>query len=233
MILVLTSLFFLLGGSDAQSYTCRSCGSFTNTTVPGGDQPTNGFYIVEMVRDANDCAVAVFKCVVFDPRCVATSYVNDASGNRLMTYPASNTTSQGGNMTCTVLSTGAGWRYNGVVASFRCNFNCESDGGVGAGDVTFADETVEPTEPATTTAQPTTPTTTTTAKPTTTTVKPTTTTVKPTTTTVKPTTTTVKPAATTLKPTTKKDNCKPNYGGGNNNYGGSNIYVGSARRGYY
>ncbi|PIC30512.1 hypothetical protein B9Z55_021725 [Caenorhabditis nigoni] len=123
-----------------------------------------------MVRDENDCAVAVFKCVVFDPRCVATSYVNDASGNRLMTYPASNTTSQGGNMTCTVLSPGAGWRYNGVVASFRCSFNCESGG---------ESRTSDATTPATTT---------TTVHPTTTTAKPTTTTVMATTTTLEPTT---------------------------------------------
>ncbi|CAO4382552.1 unnamed protein product [Caenorhabditis nigoni] len=130
---------------------CRSCESFTNKTVPGGDQPTNGFYIIDMARDANDCDVAVFKCVVFDPRCVATSYVVDASGYRLMTYPASNTTSQGGNMTCTVLRTGADWRYNGVEASFRCNYDCTSEGGTGADDVTFVDETtVEPTEPVTT-----------------------------------------------------------------------------------
>ncbi|PIC30514.1 hypothetical protein B9Z55_021726 [Caenorhabditis nigoni] len=162
MIVVLTLFLFLLGGTDGQSYTCRSCGDFGNLTVPGGDQPTVGFFNVSTVRDANDCKIAVFQCVVLNPKCIATSYVVDASGNRLMNYPPSSTISDGGSMTCTVLSTGAGWRFNRGWAEFRCNFTCtgEDEGGSDDGmpnvDLTFPTEkttlsTVTTVEPTTTT----------------------------------------------------------------------------------
>ncbi|PIC30511.1 hypothetical protein B9Z55_021724 [Caenorhabditis nigoni] len=208
MILIFTSILYLLGGVDAQ-LKCARCNDFNGALLPSGAFIPQVELVVNNFIAEDGCKMANFKCVVLEKGHSTTAYISDpTTGERLVTYEPSQTESLGGNVTCVASSNSAGWRFNGVQAKFNCDIKWGSEAGMGSGDLTF------PPEEPTTTTTTTTSTTTTTTVPPTTTPTTTSTTTKPTTTptttstTTKPTTTPTT-TTTTVQPTTTtpKDIC--------------------------
>ncbi|CAO4382551.1 unnamed protein product [Caenorhabditis nigoni] len=197
MILIFTSILYLLGGVDAQ-LKCARCSDFNGVLLPPGAFIPQVELVVNNFIAEDGCKMANFKCVVLEKGHSTTAYISDpTTGERLVTYEPSQTESLGGNVTCVASSNSAGWRFNGGQAKFNCDIKWGSEAGMGPGDLTFPPE-----EPTTTTTPTTTPTTTSTTTKPTTTPTTTTTTAKPTTTpTTTTTTTTVQPTTTTPEDT--------------------------------
>ncbi|PIC30517.1 hypothetical protein B9Z55_021728 [Caenorhabditis nigoni] len=148
MILIFTSILFLLGKTNAQ-INCARCTDYKNLSLPIGSSSPEVELVVNNFYLDNGCKMANFKCVVVKTGCTTAAYIsNSNTGEELAIYETSKTESIGGNVTCVAAaSSGIGWRFNGVQPLFNCKTFCPSDGaGEAPADLTFPPEETTTTE---------------------------------------------------------------------------------------